>query len=118
VGDLMLDAEQIEYFGKKLVDLREELERQLIDHESSSATVDLDQPIGRLSRMDAMQQQAMAKANRTRAATRIQKIIAAQIAIERGEYGECRICGEEIGLKRLEIAPEAPLCIACQQSRE
>ena len=114
----MLSDKQITHFAEKLVELREELERQLVDHVSSSATVDLDEPIGRLSRMDAMQQQAMAQANRTRAATRIQKIIAAQLAIERGDYGECRICEEYIGLKRLEVAPETPLCIACQQSRE
>ena len=114
----MLSNEQLAAYETQLRALSDALERQLQDHESSSATVDLDQPIGRLSRMDALQQQSMSQYNRTRTQIRLKKIEAALLSIARGDYGECRICGDDIGTKRLDIAPETPLCIQCQSNRE
>ena len=71
------------------------------------------QSVGRLSRMDAIQQQAMAQAqDRARQKERIM-IKAALTRIENGEYGYCAECGEEISEKRLELSPAAPLCIRC-----
>lgn len=77
--------------------------------------VQLDQQsVGRLSRMDAMQQQAMAQAQeRNRAATLV-RIDQAFKLIEQGEYGYCLSCGDEIAEKRLEIDPTASHCVACK----
>jgi len=77
--------------------------------------VQLDQQsVGRLSRMDALQQQAMAQAQqRSRAATLV-RIDQAFKLIEQGEYGYCLGCGEEIVQKRLEIDPTATHCVACK----
>ena len=38
--------------------------------------------------------------------------------IEKGEYGKCEICGREIGIERLEIAPASRFCIECQRKME
>ncbi len=38
--------------------------------------------------------------------------------IERGDYGECEDCGEEIGLGRLRARPVADFCIACKDEQE
>lgn len=46
------------------------------------------------------------------------KIDAALDKIERGEYGSCQICGEDIGAKRLEARPVAELCIDCKAEQE
>ena len=80
--------------------------------------VDLDEPIGRLSRMDAMQQQAMAKATREKAKRRLSQVRLALEARARGEYGDCRSCEEPIGIGRLRSRPETPFCVACQGRRE
>ncbi len=37
---------------------------------------------------------------------------------QRGAQGICESCGEPIPAERLEILPEAKLCIACQRRRE
>ena len=34
--------------------------------------------------------------------------------LDGGSYGYCEICGEEIGMRRLEIRPTATLCIDCK----
>jgi DnaK suppressor protein len=91
---------------------------QLASSEEGARPVDLDEPIGRLSRMEAMQQQSMTQANRRAAQLRLQQVEAAKKRIDRDEYGECAECGEAVGFKRLLVRPEAPLCIGCQGLHE
>jgi len=80
----------------------------------SQKTVTLDQQsVGRLSRMDAMQQQAMAKATQTRRAQLRRRIQTALARMEEGEYGYCTECDEDISLKRLDHDPTVPTCINC-----
>jgi len=87
-----------------------------VDAESAGAraTVELDQTrVGRLSRMDALQGQAMAQAQQRRRQVEIARIDAAIDRIHAGEYGWCLKCGEAIARARLESDPAAPLCVGC-----
>lgn len=82
--------------------------------EADRAPVTLDQEsVGRLSRIDAMQMQAMAVAQLRRRQAQRAAIAAALARIDEGEYGYCLRCGEEIGPKRLEHNPAASTCIDC-----
>ncbi len=84
-----------------------------------SAPKKLDQSrVGRLSRMDAMQQQAMSKAAEDRIKIELQRIKAALERLDSGEYGYCVLCDEEIAPKRLEFDPSLPTCIECAQRSE
>ena len=96
---------------------------ELLDMQSASAEerapVELDQQsVGRLSRMDAMQQQSMALAEERRRALRLKQIAAALSRIEQDEFGYCVACGDEIVTKRLELDPAAAACTACASARE
>ncbi|MEN0000290.1 MAG: TraR/DksA C4-type zinc finger protein [Pseudomonadota bacterium] len=93
---------------------RAEIERFLSMGAEANAPVELDQvSVGRLSRMDAMQQQAMAQAS-TRARQRdLVRIELAERRLRDGEYGYCEECGEAIAEKRLDIDPMAERCVAC-----
>lgn len=71
------------------------------------------QSVGRLSRMDAMQVQAMAQATERRRQTRMRAVQAALDRLESGDFGYCLRCGEEIAPKRLQADPTNTLCIAC-----
>ncbi len=98
----------------RLQKLRAELERLAEAHEHDRDPVVLDQTTqGRLSRMDAMQVQAMAGEVARRREVEIRRIDAGLKRIEEGEYGYCISCGDEIAVKRLELDPTAPNCIAC-----
>ena len=109
----------IDKFRQRLVERRAEL-RALSDVSAPArATVQLDQQsVGRLSRMDAMQQQAMAQASERQRAGELARIEAALLRIEAGEYGYCLECGKDVGEKRLEMNPAAALCITCAQAHE
>lgn len=97
--------------------LREELAALISTSESgkdSRGPVALDQQsVGRLSRMDAMQQQAMALATEGRRQTRIRALEAVLARIAEGEFGYCARCGDEIPAKRLELDPTIATCVAC-----
>lgn len=113
-----LSQRQLAELHQVLLGLREEL-CQLLENSSDSARpVSLDEPIGRLSRMDAMQQQSMAQANRRTVQTRLARIEAALRRHTGSVYGPCMECEEEIGYARLKAQPEAPFCISCQSHKE
>jgi DnaK suppressor protein len=109
-----LNDRAIAGFRRKLLDQREELRAQEVGSAESRAPVELDQQsVGRLSRMDAIQQQAMAEAEARRRRVELTRIDAALDRIDKGEFGWCGGCGEQIGTRRLEVDPMATRCIAC-----
>lgn len=69
--------------------------------------------VGRLSRMDAMQQQQMALAAEKRRQSERSRIGAALHRLDQGEWGYCLTCGEEIAAKRLEHDPSVAECVGC-----
>jgi len=90
----------------------------LADTKMSAQPVDLHEPIGRLTRVDAMHQQEILIANRTLASNRLRQISSAQNRIADGNYGLCIDCEESIAFARLKAYPETPYCLACQSSNE
>ena len=104
---------------EKLLKLRAELQAIAESGDESAAIVELDQTkVGRLSRMDAMQAQAMAKASSERRTQMLRRIDAALVRIDNDEYGYCKECDEPINPKRLEFDPTAVLCIDCATELE
>jgi DnaK suppressor protein len=78
------------------------------------APVELDQTaVGRLSRMDSLQAQAMAVAAGKRRYDEARRIEAALTRLDDGEFGYCVKCGEEIGAARLNVDLTIPTCIKC-----
>jgi len=87
--------------------------------EEAEQVVELDQTrVGRLSRMDAMQAQAMSLETGRRRRESLVNIEAALSRIEEGEFGECFECAEPINPMRLEADPTATLCIKCAEALE
>lgn len=112
----MSENEKAAAFRPLLEKELEELRALSATGAASRAPVTLDQQsVGRLSRMDAMQAQAMAQATERRRLTRIQQVEAALKRIGDGEFGYCLSCGEEIEERRLATDPAAPLCIGCSR---
>ncbi len=109
------DTELARYRARLEADLAA-LERADERGQDSRKTVELDQQsVGRLSRMDALQHQAMAQANHGRRAQAQRRLLAALARIEAGEFGECSECGEDIPRGRLDIDPAVPTCVSCAQ---
>jgi DnaK suppressor protein len=101
--------------------LRAELERILVKLKKSMKVTretlrpaTLDQTsVGRLSRIDTLQNQSMARNLGDREEQRLAAVMAALARLERGEYGNCSECGGSIGFDRLMVFPESPICQRC-----
>lgn len=109
----------MEAYRQRLLDELRGLQEAGAQADASAATVMLDQSsVGRLSRMDAMQQQAMAQGIRERVALRKRKLEAALARLEAGRYGLCCECGAALEQKRMDADPAAVFCADCAAERE
>ena len=109
----------IEHFRARLLLAREAIVSVQEARDVSIATVELDQSsVGRLSRIDALQQQAMAQNSQQRAQLTLKRIEAALLRCDDGSYGYCLQCEEPIDPRRLELDPATTLCITCAQARD
>ncbi|MCI2393428.1 TraR/DksA family transcriptional regulator [Aliiroseovarius sp. N1F302] len=110
----MLSEREIETYRRNLRNALEELARGDARGAEGQKTVMLDQQaVGRLSRMDALQNQAMAKATGARRAAQRTRIDAALARMDEGEFGYCEDCGDPIPRGRLDLDPCVTKCVSC-----
>ncbi|MGM0422904.1 MAG: TraR/DksA family transcriptional regulator [Pseudomonadota bacterium] len=109
----------IEEMKQRLLDRKAVIEAALESDDEVSGPVELDQTRqGRLSRMDAMQMQAMQLATQERCRNELKRIAAALHRIDIGEYGYCVVTGEPIGKARLMADPAVPTCIEAVRDKK
>jgi RNA polymerase-binding transcription factor len=110
----MRDDIDLEYFKKRIEDRLATIAQGQERQKKTGATVELDQArVGRLTRMDAMQQQAMSQASARLVEHERQRLQSALARMESGEFGYCVMCEEEIAEGRLQFDPSIPTCITC-----
>ena len=97
---------------------RDAIARDIVSSADARAPVAPDVAIGRLSRMEAMQDQAMALETDRRRHVEIERITHALARMDAGDYGYCVSCDEDIPRKRLENDPAVPTCIDCAEKSE
>lgn len=106
---------------EQVVEIQQRIEAELAEiltslKEENVDPMELDQTrVGRLSRMDAMQLQAMASGMRERLQLKCRRLEAALLRIQAGEFGICCQCSESIALERLHVDPGGPFCATCQE---
>ena len=116
VEDLTMPERDDDWYREQLLKRQKELEMLREVSSQARETVELDQSsVGRVSRIDAIQQQAMALATEQNRERDLQRIKSAFVRLDQGEYGYCVSCGEEIAENRLRLDPSVPTCIDCAQ---
>ena len=114
-----LKLAQITQLRTQLIAQQQELTELLHNADATTKPVTLDQQsVGRVSRIDAIQQQQMAIANQQQTAQLLKRIELALQRIDNDEYGLCFQCEEPIAFARLQAQPFASLCIECQSASE
>lgn len=90
------------------------LERSMRMTDEAARPVELDQSaVGRLSRMDSIQNQGLTRNLQERERAKLGLIAAALRRLDEGSYGACSECGTELPFERLLVFPEAPTCAGC-----
>ena len=111
-------TKQVEAFRVRLQTMMNEINALLGRTTEGSKPVDLNLPIGRLSRADAIQMQNIAELNKRQLEIKLKQVEGALISIDEGSYGSCRSCKGEIHPDRLDARPETPFCIDRQEAFE
>lgn len=110
------EKQQLKCLIEKKLDEQQTLLELAIE---SSKPVELDQAlVGRVSRIDAIQQQEIAQQGLTRIRQMQNRLNRAMNQLDSEDFGYCQVCGEEIGLPRLVVKPESLRCVACKQRQE
>jgi DnaK suppressor protein len=109
-----MDSAQLAELRAELEAELEKLERSMKTTEEGLKPIELDQTaVGRLSRMDELQNQAMTRNLHEREEMKLAGLTQALKRMDEGTYGTCTACGEEIPLARLEVFPETATCMEC-----
>ncbi|PLX68041.1 MAG: hypothetical protein C0603_07985 [Denitrovibrio sp.] len=110
----MTDA-QFEEYKQIIEDEIASLKLTITSLTESVKPISTDTAIGRLSRMEAIQAQSIAQSNLRSKKMRQQRLEEALLRLNRGNFGICSVCEEDISDKRLKIAPESTVCMDCLQ---
>ena len=114
-----MDSEPLQQLKTQLLELQAALRLADETGRETERPVELDQArVGRLSRMDALQGQALSRATGERRRSLLKGVAFTLERIEHGRYGECDACGNPINPLRLEADPVALLCIGCASEAE
>ncbi len=109
-----LRPEQMEQIRQELLRALGKLERSLKISGESARPRDLEQDtVGRLSRIDAIQNAGLLQNLQERERAQLRQIVEALRRIEAGTYGACNACGGTIPWERLMVFPETLACSAC-----
>ena len=113
-----MKASELKKFHHSLLELKQELKDEL-SQDQDTQTVGLDQSrIGRLSRMDALQNQQIALGQKRRLENRLRELDGALTRIDNGSFGNCFICGEPLSIERLDFNPTVTRCIKCVEQEK
>lgn len=96
-----------------IIKTQNEIIQEIEKLEEKTAPIEPDCSLGRLTRLEAMQEKSINESILAKARIRLKKIVFVLTKIDREDYGLCTICEEEIPYGRLCIMPESTICIEC-----
>ena len=86
---------------------------KIAGYEAASAPVSPDDAIGRVSRMDAINNKSVVEAALRTARTKLDRLLLMQDNIDHPRLGLCQRCGRPIPVGRVVLMPESPFCVRC-----
>ena len=105
-----LDPKQIASEIKQLI---KKLEIEIAALEESAAPVVPENSIGRISRMDAINNKSVVEASLRNRKKKLGKLRVALSNVAKPGFGQCANCGNAINPKRIMLMPESSKCIKC-----
>ena len=90
-----------------------ELEQRILDLEEATKPVSPDKAIGRLSRLESMNEKSVNDATLYKSRERLSKLEIAITRVYDDKYGICTGCDRSIPTERLLLLPESTQCVKC-----
>lgn len=109
----MLNSEQVKQIREEIQVRISQLQEQMVCLKEQSKPVEPDKSLGRITRMDAIQQKSMAEANLRTSEQTLVKLKTVLTNLDKPSFGICGACGKAIPIERVLYMPEARTCVAC-----
>jgi DnaK suppressor protein len=110
-----LSEEQRREISRALELALQEADASIVAFREMSAPVSPENAIGRVSRMDAIQNKSVVEAALRKAEEKKEALLQMQKRLGDQDFGLCRRCGRPIPVKRLILMPQSPHCVRCAQ---
>ncbi len=112
-----MTQEEKEEFRKKLMDSIAETEANIEELKDQTKPIAPEDSLGRITRMDAINNKSVAEASLRIARGRLAKMRMALEKLDESDFGNCTICGNPIQAKRLMFMPQSTSCVRCAARR-
>lgn len=93
----------------------EKVQSRIADLKELTRPISPENAIGRVSRMDAINNKSVNEATLRTAESKFSNIKLALEKIDEPDFGICRICGQDIPYGRLIVMPGSSRCVRCAQ---
>ena len=91
----------------------EKTTQKILNYEDMSAPVSPDDAIGRVSRMDAINNKSVTESALRQAKDKLSKLKHALNRVDEPDFGLCKRCGNPIPVMRVVLMPQSPYCVRC-----
>lgn len=105
-----MDREEIRH---RIEEEIEKVTRDIADLEELTRPISPENAIGRISRMDAINNKSVNEASLNQARARYSNLIRALDGIDKPEFGVCIKCKQNIPLGRIMLMPHTNKCVNC-----
>jgi len=105
--------EELKNLEKEIKIMIKNLQKEIIDLEESATPISPENSIGRISRMDAINNKSVVEASLRNRKKKLSKLQLALSKVYQKGFGECTSCGSQINPKRLMLMPQSDKCVRC-----
>lgn len=105
--------EDKQQLNDRLVELIRTSKLEIIELEELTQPISPENSLGRISRMDAINNKSVVEAALRTKRKKLDKMETALKNIDNPEFGDCEKCKRPIPAKRLIYMPESTRCVAC-----
>ncbi|WP_235298052.1 TraR/DksA family transcriptional regulator [Portibacter marinus] len=108
-----MDGENKRVIKEKIVELIHKCQEDILNMENNTQPVKPENSLGRISRMDAINNKSVMEAALRNTKNKLAKLKTALHRIDNENFGICSSCKREIQSKRLIYMPESDRCVRC-----
>jgi DnaK suppressor protein len=108
-----MTAEERKKLKAKILDHITQVKADIIEIEKMTQPVKPENSLGRISRMDAINNKSVAEASLRNKKAKLTKLNVAIVKIDEEDFGYCHMCKNPIQPMRLMFMPESTRCVRC-----
>jgi len=108
-----MNAIELEQIRNKITEEIEKTEKSVVSYKEITKPIAPDCAIGRVSRMDAINNKSVAEAALRQAEEKLSKLKYVLTKVDEEGFGLCAKCGKPIPLGRILLMPQSRHCVAC-----